>query len=74
MFDSKGPLNEKRDNLNSEKKDFISNRNDVESLSDAVKNSDIFIGLSKSNMLTAEMLNTMALNPIVLLWLILTQK
>ena len=65
MFDSKGPLNEKRDNLTSEKKDFISNRNDVESLSDAVKNSDIFIGLSKSNMLTAEMLKTMALNPIV---------
>ena len=65
MFDSKGPLNEKRDNLTSEKKDFVSNRNDVESLSDAVKNSDIFIGLSKSNMLTAEMLKTMALNPIV---------
>ena len=43
MFDSKGPLNEKRDNLTSEKKDFISSRNDVESLSDAVKNSDIFI-------------------------------
>ena len=65
MFDSKGPLNENRDNLTLEKKDFISKRNDVETLSDAVKNSDIFIGLSKSNMLTAEMLKTMALNPIV---------
>ena len=53
------------DLLSSEKKDFISKRNDVETLSDAVKNSDIFIGLSKANMLTAEMLKTMASNPIV---------
>ena len=65
MFDSKGPINEKRNNLTFEKKEFISSRNDIESLGDAVVDSDIFIGLSKANMLNAEMLKTMSSNPIV---------
>ena len=65
MFDSKGPINEKRNNLTFEKKEFISSRNDIESLGDAVVDSDIFIGLSKANMLNAQMLKTMSSNPIV---------
>ena len=65
MFDSKGPINSKREDLSNEKKLFISKKVNIKSLDDALKNSDVFIGLSKADMLSTEMLKSMSENPIV---------
>lgn len=64
MCDSKGVINHKRENLTPEKIDFIA-QTDLETLEDALKGSDVFIGLSKGNVMTPEMLSSMAENPIV---------
>src|SRR5690606_760129 len=64
MCDSKGVINHKRENLTPEKIDFVA-QTEIETLQDAVKNADVFIGLSKGNVLTPEMLLSMAENPIV---------
>lgn len=64
MCDSKGVINHKRENLTPEKIDFIA-QTDTETLEDAVKGADVFIGLSKGNVMTPEMLLSMAENPIV---------
>ena len=64
MCDSKGVINHKRQNLTPEKIDFIANT-DIETLEDALKGADVFVGLSKGNVMTAEMLQSMADNPLV---------
>lgn len=64
MVDSKGVINRKRTDLNKYKKEWITDR-DVDTLADAVKGADLFLGLSVANMLSKEMLGTMAPNPIV---------
>jgi malate dehydrogenase (oxaloacetate-decarboxylating)(NADP+) len=64
MCDSKGVINHKRENLTPEKLDFIA-QTDIETLEDAVKGSDVFVGLSKGNVMTPEMLLSMNENPIV---------
>ncbi len=64
MCDSKGVINHKRQNLTPEKLDFIA-QTDIETLEDAVKGSDVFVGLSKGNVMTPEMLLSMNENPIV---------
>ncbi|KQS93737.1 MULTISPECIES: NADP-dependent malic enzyme [Chryseobacterium] len=64
MCDSKGVINHKRENLTPEKLDFIA-QTDIETLEDACKGSDVFIGLSKGNVMTPEMLLSMNENPIV---------
>lgn len=64
MCDSKGVINHKRTNLTPEKLDFIV-ETDIETLEDAVKDSDVFIGLSKGNVMSPEMLLSMKENPIV---------
>ena len=64
MCDSKGVINHKRENLTPEKIDFVA-QTDIETLEDALKGSDVFIGLSKGNVMTPEMLSSMADNPIV---------
>lgn len=64
MCDSKGVINHKRADLNDEKKPFV-RETDLETLEDAVKGCDVFIGLSKADVLTPEMLNSMNDNPIV---------
>jgi malate dehydrogenase (oxaloacetate-decarboxylating)(NADP+) len=64
MVDSKGVINRKRTDLNKYKKDWVTDR-DIDTLADAVKGSDLFLGLSVANMLTSEMLGTMAPDPIV---------
>ncbi|ACU08686.1 NADP-dependent malic enzyme [Flavobacteriaceae bacterium 3519-10] len=64
MCDSKGVINHKRENLTPEKIDFVA-QTEIQTLQDAVKNADVFIGLSKGNVLTPEMLLSMAENPIV---------
>lgn len=64
MCDSKGVINHHRENLTSEKLDFVA-KTEIASLEDALKGADVFIGLSKGDVMTPEMLNTMAKNPIV---------
>ncbi|UFH31153.1 NADP-dependent malic enzyme [Chryseobacterium sp. C-71] len=64
MCDSKGVINHKRENLTPEKIDFIA-QTDIETLEDACKGADVFIGLSKGNVMTPEMLSSMSENPIV---------
>ena len=65
MFDSKGAINLSRKDLSTEKKFFVSKKVHIKSLDEALNNSDVFIGLSKANMLSVEMLKSMSQNPIV---------
>ena len=65
MFDSKGLINVKRSNLSPEKKMFCSKNTDINTIEEAMLGSDVFIGLSKANMMTKEMLISMNNNPIV---------
>ena len=64
MVDSKGVINNKRTDLNDEKKFFITKRN-INTLEEAMIDSDVFIGLSTGDILTSKMLKTMAKDPIV---------
>jgi malate dehydrogenase (oxaloacetate-decarboxylating)(NADP+) len=64
MVDSKGVINRKRTDLNKYKQEFITDR-DIYTLAEAVKGSDLFLGLSAANMMTREMLASMADEPIV---------
>jgi malate dehydrogenase (oxaloacetate-decarboxylating)(NADP+) len=64
MVDSKGVINSKRKDLNKYKQQFVTDRN-IDTLAEAVKGADLFLGLSTANMLSKEMLATMAPNPIV---------
>jgi len=64
MVDSKGVINRKRKDLNKYKQEWITDR-DLDTLADAVKGADLFLGLSVADMLTKEMLSSMAPNPIV---------
>ncbi|WP_374458775.1 NADP-dependent malic enzyme [Chryseobacterium taeanense] len=64
MCDSKGVINQRRENLTPEKLDFIA-QTDIDTLEDALKGSDVFVGLSKGNVMTPAMLSSMNENPIV---------
>lgn len=65
MLDSKGVIRKDRENLDKTKAEFATDR-DLYTLADAVKDSDVFIGLSAADVLTPEMLLSMAPKPIVL--------
>lgn len=64
MVDSKGVVNTQRTDLNSRKKPFATNRN-IHTLAEAVKDADVFLGLSIAGVLTIEMVRSMNVNPIV---------
>lgn len=64
MLDRSGVIRSDRMNLEGTKAEFATDRK-IETLEEAVKNSDVFIGLSSPDVLTADMLKTMAKNPIV---------
>ncbi|MBK78874.1 MAG: NADP-dependent malic enzyme [Flavobacteriaceae bacterium] len=64
MLDSKGVIRTNRKNLSKEKKAFATNKN-LNSLKDSIKNADVFIGLSKPDILSIAMLKSMAKDPIV---------
>ncbi|WP_339661998.1 NADP-dependent malic enzyme [uncultured Polaribacter sp.] len=64
MCDSKGVIRKDRDNLTAEKEEFATDQ-DVHTLDDAMKNADVFIGLSKGNVVSPDMLLSMANDPIV---------
>ena len=64
MLDRSGVIRTDRDNLDGTKAEFATIRK-INTLAEAVKDSDVFIGLSSPDVLTADMLKTMAKNPIV---------
>jgi malate dehydrogenase (oxaloacetate-decarboxylating)(NADP+) len=64
MLDSKGVIQQSRENLSSEKAQFATKRN-LATLEEALVDADVFIGLSQPNIVSASMLQTMALKPIV---------
>ena len=64
MVDSKGVLNRKRTDLNSTKLQFVTDRN-ISTLTEAFVDADVFLGLSVANVVTKEMVRTMAKDPIV---------
>lgn len=64
MCDSKGVLNKKRTDLNKQKQEFATDR-DIDTLEQAMKDADVFLGLSVKDVVTAEMVQSMAKNPIV---------
>ena len=65
MLDSKGVITSDRPNLTEQKKYFATDRRDVHTLEEAVKGADVFVGLSKGNVLTKDMVRSMAEQPIV---------
>ncbi|MFB9056238.1 NADP-dependent malic enzyme [Mariniflexile ostreae] len=64
MLDSKGVIRDDRDNLTLEKAEFATHRK-IDTLDQAMEEADVFIGLSKADIVSPEMLLTMAKNPIV---------
>lgn len=66
MLDSKGVLSEDRiDDLDEQKKHFVTSNKTVKTLSEAMTGADVFVGLSKGNVLNQQMIQSMAKNPIV---------
>ncbi|WP_055446908.1 NADP-dependent malic enzyme [Lacinutrix mariniflava] len=64
MLDSKGVIRDDRDNLTSQKAEFATHRK-IDTLDEAMKDADVFVGLSTSDIVTPAMLLVMAKNPIV---------
>ncbi|GAA0891390.1 NADP-dependent malic enzyme [Fulvivirga kasyanovii] len=64
MCDSKGVISTKRNNLDASKAEFAIDT-DLETLSEAIKGSDFFLGLSVADILKPEDILSMADNPIV---------
>jgi malate dehydrogenase (oxaloacetate-decarboxylating)(NADP+) len=64
MCDSKGVINKKRKDLNKYKQEFVTSR-DLDTLEQAIKGADLFLGLSAACMMSKEMLSSMADNPII---------
>ena len=64
MCDSKGVITTARQDLNSQKREFATDRN-ITTLAEAMKDADVFLGLSVKDVVTTEMLMSMAKNPIV---------
>ncbi len=64
MFDSKGLIHEGREDLNKYKKQFAG-KNLFKSLDDAMNGADVFIGLSKGDVVSQDMVKSMAPNAIV---------
>ena len=65
MLDSKGVITDDRSGLNEQKREFATSRRDVHSLEESVRGADVFLGLSKGNVLTQDMVRSMAKDPIV---------
>ena len=65
MLDSKGVITSDREKLTPQKKLFATDRRDVHTLEEAVRGADVFVGLSKGNVLSQDMIRSMAPSPIV---------
>ncbi|MDP3352653.1 MAG: NADP-dependent malic enzyme [Flavobacteriaceae bacterium] len=64
MLDSKGVIRKDAPNLSTEKAEFATSR-DLRTLEEAMNGCDVFIGLSKGNVVSPEMILSMSENPIV---------
>ncbi len=64
MLDSRGVIRVDRENLTEQKCEFATTR-DIHTLEEAVKDADVFVGLSKGNVLSKDMVRSMAKNPII---------
>ena len=64
MCDSKGVIRADREGLNAQKREFATDR-DLHTLAEALKDADVFLGLSVANVVTPEMVLSMAPKPIV---------
>ncbi len=65
MLDRTGVIRTDREGHLDETKRFFATKRNIKTLNDAIKDADVFIGLSSADILTAEMLKKMAKNPIV---------
>ncbi len=65
MLDSKGVISTERQDLNEQKKFFATSRTDIKTLAEAVKDADVFVGLSKGNVLSKDMVKSMAKDPVI---------
>ena len=65
MVDSKGVISKTRTDLNEQKRYFATDRTDIHTLEEAIKGADVFLGLSKGNVLSQDMVRSMAPSPIV---------
>ena len=65
MLDSKGVISKDRPGLTSEKVEFATERTDIKTLAEALDGADVFLGLSKGNILSKDMVRSMAKDPIV---------
>ena len=78
MCDSKGAIYSGRNFGMNDTKTYVAkwtNKDKVEgSLEEVIKDADVFIGVSVADILTQDMVKTMADDPIILLWLILILK
>ncbi|WP_315548109.1 NADP-dependent malic enzyme [Prevotella koreensis] len=65
MLDSKGVITSDREGLNEQKRLFATDLRDLHTLAEAVNGADVFVGLSKGNVLSKDMVRTMAKDPII---------
>lgn len=65
MLDSKGVISKDRTDLNEQKAYFATSRTDIHTLEEAIRGADVFLGLSRGNVLTQDMVRSMAPSPIV---------
>ena len=65
MLDSKGVITSDRERLDETKRYFATDLRDIHTLEEAIKGADVFLGLSKGNVLSQDMIRTMADHPIV---------
>ena len=65
MLDSRGVITADRPSLTPEKQEFATTRTDIHTLEEAMVGADVFLGLSKGNILSQDMIRSMAKDPIV---------
>jgi malate dehydrogenase (oxaloacetate-decarboxylating)(NADP+) len=65
MLDSRGVISIDRPSLTPEKQEFATTRTDIHTLEEAMVGADVFLGLSKGNILSQDMIRSMAKDPIV---------
>ena len=65
MLDSEGVISKDRTDLNEQKRYFATSRTDIHTLEEAIKGADVFLGLSRGNVLSKDMVRSMAPSPIV---------
>ena len=64
MLDSKGVIRKDRE-LDDENKIYFATEKDINTLEEAFVNADVFVGLSKGNVVSQDMIRSMAPNPVV---------